>query len=264
MTDLSSYMMPRTAIGTAPSGTQTGNPFDTFYTVGPAFCGLDARAFIMPTFRQHKGVYSESSLELLRQKGPLNFEQIEQAIGRGVISNLAGVSISTHRDKFPVQTLGRMNPAGFVGSRRTVAGSLLFWLGDISPLTGLLAPAYQNKLYFADELPPFDLYLTFMNDQGHWASCVVQGITILDEGTVIEQAMAEGIVITYSYMAMSSTPITPGYFSMLSQEARDVIINTNIHVSTSTYEPSAAREGGRSQTMTDRMIVDAAKDRVRR
>jgi len=54
-----------------------------------------------------------------------------------------------------------------------------------------------------------------MNDAGAWSSTAIYGITILDEGTVIENGSAEGIVVTYSYMALRCLPISPGFFSVI-------------------------------------------------
>ena len=223
------------------------------YFIGPAYTGADVRAFILPTYSAHYSVFnldgvsavskfyeeeggtlqsllqSESATKkyyMLRGLNPpfsaaakLFGDHMTQILGnsiqRSMIPNIAGVSLSTHRDKVPVYSLGSMGPRGFVGSRRTTAGTLVFWMGDTSPISELLSPMFKSKLLHADEIPPFDLYLTFMNDQGAWSSCVVQGITVLDEGTVIEMSNPDGIVVTYSYMAMSSTPVMPGYFSII-------------------------------------------------
>jgi len=186
--------------------------------LGTAYSGTDVRAFILPTFQPEDPAHPVFNVPPIVKDVTSNqytSQDVQRALNRNYIPNLAGVSLSTHRDKQPLFNLGRMNPEAFVGSRRTTAGTMVFFLTDTSPITLLLSPESRMYLYHADELPPFDLYLTFMNEAGSWSSCVVQGITILDEGTVIEQSGSEGIVVTYSYMAMSSTPITPGYFSLL-------------------------------------------------
>lgn len=207
--------------------------------IGPAYTGVDVRAFVLPTYKKNESAFynTEEILSIVTASSEIHkansvskkakyadtlrsyVEQREEIIGRNLakvtIPNLAGISISRHRDKAPVHCLGFLGPRGFIGSRRTTAGTLIFWLGDMTPISALLSPTFQNKLLLPDEIPLFDLYITFINDQGAWSSCMVQGMTILDEGTVIEPSSPEGIVVTYSYMAMSSTPIMPGYFSVL-------------------------------------------------
>ena len=197
---------------------------------GPAFTGADVRAFVLPTYSEHWDVFNTASLpnisdqlQLARSwEGDTAFpmaganasvlQQVyDECLQSAFIENLVGISLSTHRDKIPVYNLGRMNPKAFVGSRRTTAGTMVFWLRNESPISSLLSVQYQNEMLRPDELPPFDLFLTFINDQGSWASCIIQGITILDEGTTIEMMNPEGIPVTYSFMALSATPIREGY-----------------------------------------------------
>lgn len=185
-------------------------------TAGSAFSGSDVRAFIMPTFSNHAKIFnSPNNIEL--SKAIDAGKDLDVYLNQSYITNLSGVSISTHRDKTPITSLGRIDPHGFVASRRTVAGSMVFWMSDTSPLSQLLSANYRNELLHADELPPFDLYLTFLTENDMWSSTIIYGITILDEGMVIENANGEPIAVTYSYMAMDSTPVSPGQISMLIQ-----------------------------------------------
>lgn len=197
-----------------------GQSFDLGYEVGSAYTGSDVRAFVLPTFKAHgpngtfAGVFQAPAIESLVDVGN-DINLLDAYLNQSYISNLAGVSLSTHRDKYPVQTLGRLDPCAFVGSRRTVAGSLIFWMTDASPISQLLSAQYRYELLHADELPPFDLYLTFQTEDNTWSSAVIYGISILDEGVVIENGNNEGIAVNYSYMALDATPVTPGFFSML-------------------------------------------------
>lgn len=224
--DISTAMTPQRAYGTATVGTLTGwSDIDT-QGVGPVFTGCDVHAFVLPTYKQHKGVYATPHILEADWSGELSVQQREQLLGSETISNLVGVSYSTHRDKAPILSLGRINPSGFVGSHRTIAGSLVFYMEDASPISKLLTPRAQAELFYADELPPFDLYMTFVNDEGAWASGVIQGITLLDEGTVIEvDSPSGGIVSSYSYMALGMIPVQPGYFSLLPKPERISLAN---------------------------------------
>lgn len=180
-----------------------------------AFSGSDVRAFIMPTFtnhnRQGRPIFNTPDNKSLSEAIEKN-QNLDVFLNQSYITNLSGVSLSTHRDKTPITSLGRIDPLGFVASRRTVAGSMVFWMSDASPLSQLLSAEYRSELLHADELPPFDLYLTFLTENDMWSSTIIYGITILDEGMVIENANGEPIAVTYSYMAMDSTPVVPGFF----------------------------------------------------
>lgn len=227
------------AVGTAAMPTHGGGlygGYERFLGVGPVFTGLDVRCFVLPTYYQHSEVFATTPLqEFVRNNwrglsktfdltGRTTYHGMQASLSNsdkmalienGTLGNMLGVSLSTHRDFFAVRTLGRINPKDFVGTTRTTAGTIIMELGDASPISNLLSPKYKSKLLHADELPPFNLYMTFMNDQGAWASCVIQGMRILDEGLVLEQSNSEAAAVSYAYLAMSSTPIAPGYFSLV-------------------------------------------------
>lgn len=204
----------------------TGGPGAPFgLTVqNTSFSAIDVRAFILPTLKAHgprpgnpAGVFNAPGAGLptmvqLQQQGNSHLNAYLQ---QSYITNLASISLSSHRDKFPVLTLGNMDPLAFVGSRRTVAGTMIFYMTDTSPLSQLLSPGYRYELLHADELPPFDLYLTFQTENAMWSSATITGITLLDEGMVLESANGEGIAVNYSFMALDCTPVTPGFFSLL-------------------------------------------------
>lgn len=155
--------------------------------------------------------------------------------GTFVIGELQTISYSVHREKAPVRTLGRINPKGFGYGNRTIAGSLIFTVFDKnivyrilsiikqgSVLKGDLAVAYSDRMkdftdpkdftesYLLDEMPPFDITITFLNEYGGgWAGngslrrgskLVIKGVTVVDEGQVmsIEDLITEN---TISYMA---------------------------------------------------------------
>jgi hypothetical protein len=149
-----------------------------------------------------------------------------------VLGELQTISYSIHRDKFPARTLGRINPKGFSYGGRTIAGSLIFTVFDKNVLKSVIEQAYHsqalgqmdlgsftsaeqayqiNEMYYrmlADEMPPFDVTITFANEYGQMSSLAITGITIVDEGQVmsIEDMMTEN---TMAYQALDITPMLP-------------------------------------------------------
>lgn len=138
-----------------------------------------------------------------------------------VFGELQTISYSIHREKVPVRTLGRINPKGISKGPRTIAGSLIFTVFDRHVLKQVIdswnipVKGKPNMYGFSenelielrsrmktDEMPPFDVTITFENEYGNGKSVIrIYGITILDEGQVmsIDDMMTEQ---TMSYMAM--------------------------------------------------------------
>lgn len=151
-----------------------------------------------------------------------------------VIGSLQTVSYSIHREVSPVRVLGKINPNGFVSGPRTVAGSLIFTVFDSNLVHKIVkimkegynsrihdttnyksedilqyASKYNDRIYDAvssgsysvmDEMPPFDITISFMNEYGNYSTLVIKGVIIVDEGQVmsIEDMITEN---TMSYMA---------------------------------------------------------------
>lgn len=141
-----------------------------------------------------------------------------------VIGELQTISYSIHREVVPVRTLGRINPKGFTSGPRTIAGSLIFTVFDTNlvhriveiiknktydlsdyydkDLTNLYKDRYRDSFVYSvmDEMPPFDVTISFMNEYGNQSRLVIKGIVIVDEGQVmsIEDMITEN---TMSYMA---------------------------------------------------------------
>jgi hypothetical protein len=113
-----------------------------------------------------------------------------------VFGELQTITYSIHRDKFPVRTLGRINPKGFAFGGRTIAGSLIFTVFDRHAIIS----AFGSPFSVTDELPPFDVTINLKNEYGDASVIRITGITIIDEGQVmsIEDILTEN---TMSYMA---------------------------------------------------------------
>lgn len=102
------------------------------------------------------------------------------------------VSISAHRDKFPVARMGEVNPIGFTAGHRTIAGGIVTLFRSESDLRHAVRLLFQHYNLVAvwrypirpkpDEIPPFDLVLTFVSEMSTAATIILKGVTILDEG----------------------------------------------------------------------------------
>lgn len=117
-------------------------------------------------------------------------------------ATLAMLKVSTHRDKFPVATLGRLAPIAFTAGHRTVAGSLAFNTINSEAFSEVLHMIKDSaKINIRpDAIPPFNISLNLINDAGVCSVGKLIGVTLLDGGysvSVDELAITE----VYSFMA---------------------------------------------------------------
>jgi len=116
-----------------------------------------------------------------------------------VLGNVTTLSYSMSRTKAHVKTCGRINPRGSVRGSRTLAGTIIFTVNDnhwVNMIKNELPDLFSNinKLK-ADELPLFDIIISYGNEYGAKSYYVIYGIEITDEGQVvsIENAITENV-----------------------------------------------------------------------
>lgn len=161
---------------------------------------------------------------------------IVATFGGAPVGALAGITWSVTREKAPIYTMGSANPRSFSRGKRGIAGSLIFTMFDRPSLynmllahmndhtveyftrasnvlpgfdtssrithRGIVSPDSQTLEvrtafpYYADQIPPFDVTLTFANEYGQAAVRSIYGVEILNEGSgasmddiVIEETM---------------------------------------------------------------------------
>jgi hypothetical protein len=131
------------------------------------------------------------------------------------LGTLSLISISTHRDKFPVSTLGRVNALGYTAGHRVIGGTMVFATLDKSVWSNMMRLVQDNRrnkfpndLFrgYPDDLPPYDITITFLNEFGHAAVTGLIGVTLLDEGETYGVDEPE-VKETYSYMALDRIPL---------------------------------------------------------
>jgi len=133
-----------------------------------------------------------------------------------VFAELQTLSYSIHREKMPVRTLGRAYPKGYTRGPRTIAGSLIFTIFDRQALWQLVQMyradkglgAEQIKTPLVDQLPPFDITVTFDNEYGSHSYLRLYGIDIIDEGQShsIDDMITENVM---SYVARDIEVMSP-------------------------------------------------------
>lgn len=136
------------------------------------------------------------------------------------IGALSGITFSVTREKAPIYTMGSPNPRSFSRGKRGIAGSLIFTVFDRPALYQMLEQNYtQNRPmdfytrshntlpgdnghrrgiadvneqktgvvrkvpYYADQIPPFDITVTFANEYGQAAVRSIFGCELLNEGS---------------------------------------------------------------------------------
>lgn len=119
------------------------------------------------------------------------------------------VSYTTYREKKQVRTLGRVSAKGITRGPRTISGRLIFTVISEHIVESLRReiPYLRNiKTILMDELPSFDLLISFGNEYGSGAGLVLQGITTVDEQTTmsIEDMFTENI---FTYLARYVQPM---------------------------------------------------------
>ncbi len=162
-----------------------------------------------------------------------------------VVGSLAGITWSVTREKAPIFTMGSPNPRSFSRGKRGIAGSLIFMVFDRPGLYNLIAANVTNdefKIwtrnwnllpnmnsniaagiapvdssafgmssalpYYADQVPPFDITITFANEYGQAAVRSVYGVELLNEGS---GASMDDMVIeeTMTFVARDIGPMIP-------------------------------------------------------
>jgi hypothetical protein len=132
------------------------------------------------------------------------------------IGNITTLSYSIHREKYPVRALGFTGMRGMTRGSRTVAGTIVFAvfdryaLYDIAktkdPLDKGLGESYTSIL--GDQMRPFDITCSIMNEQGISSILCLYGVELVDEGQTmsVQDIYTES---THSYIARDIDVLFP-------------------------------------------------------
>ncbi len=124
--------------------------------------------------------------------------------GTYTLGSLQTLTYSTSMNRSPIRSIGNVNAKDYVMGSRTIAGSLVFAVFNkhfaydaMAAIKGVDAEEYH---FLADELPPFDITITFANEYGKISKMAIYGIRLINEGQVmsINDIYTEN---TYQYVA---------------------------------------------------------------
>ena len=103
-----------------------------------------------------------------------------------VFGELNTVSFSIYRDKFPVRSLGRVNPKGYTKAGRTIAGSLIFTVLEKQIINQVVTNIYsKNFNLLPDELPPFSVDIVMLNEMGNQNRISLSGVEIVEGNQIM-------------------------------------------------------------------------------
>ncbi len=127
---------------------------------------------------------------------------------------LSFIDVSTTRNKSMVTSLGRAAGRGYTRGARVVTGVMSFVQLDRSPFAPLYDRHMRNQIsnyglaQYADELPPFNLLLTYVNELGEASFRSLEYIEIVQEQfrDSIDENNPQN---TFSFVALHITPLTP-------------------------------------------------------
>lgn len=126
----------------------------------------------------------DMNLEKIDEQGKAYIEPYTKVIGQ-----LQTISYSINMDKKPVRSIGNINVKDYTTGPRTIAGSLVFsvfnkhFAEDI--LVDINDSYKKGKAFLVDELPPFNITLSFANEYGYRSRSTIYGVRLLNEGQVM-------------------------------------------------------------------------------
>lgn len=181
---------------------------------------------------------------------------IKATFANRVIGELQAISYSVTREKAPQYTMGEANPRSFARGKRGIAGSFVLTVFNNDPLS----PLKDNSMYttdagsfeerfnpdlwekdnedasveggsfilntnptYADQIPPFDITITMVNEYGQGAKFEILGVEILNEGA----GMSVDDITTeraFTFVARKITPIE----TIAASDIRDEDGNSNV------------------------------------
>ncbi len=132
-----------------------------------------------------------------------------------VLAECQTLSISSHREKTPVRSLGSIYPKGFTRGSRTIAGSMIFTVFDRNVIDEFLETHPSDfdinnpaTTALIDQVSPFDITIAFANELGQVSRMAIYGIEFVNEGQTmsIEDLLLENVT---QFVAADYDPMRP-------------------------------------------------------
>jgi hypothetical protein len=155
------------------------------------------------------------------------------------LGSLQTLSYSIHMQRAPIRSIGNINAKDYVMGPRTIAGSLVFAVFNkhfAYEVMNSIKKEYNPRYTFlADELPPFNVTVSFANEYGAQARLVIYGIRLVNEGQVmsVNDIYTEN---TYQFVATDIEYLTDsnGYSTYTDPDAKKKVSDNS-----SKYDNSA-------------------------
>lgn len=130
-----------------------------------------------------------------------------------VLGDVQTLTYSIYREKYPVRALGMGYPKGFTRGSRTISGTIIFTMFNKQVLydvfSRIKADTSQDvSTPLIDQLPRFDITITFANEYGAVSNIVIYGVELFSEGITmsIDDYFTENVV---QYLATDIRPMLP-------------------------------------------------------
>lgn len=130
-----------------------------------------------------------------------------------ILGDVQTLTYSIYREKYPVRTLGMAYPKGFTRGGRTISGTIIFTMFNKQVLydvfSRIKADTSQDvSTPLIDQLPRFDITITFANEYGAVSNIVIYGVELFSEGITmsIDDYFTENVV---QYLATDIRPMLP-------------------------------------------------------
>ncbi len=164
---------------------------------------------------------NDTNLALARTNNALNalideysrLAALKPQFSTKVLAELQTISISSHREKFPVRGFSSAYPRSFTRGSRSIAGSMIFTVFNNNVLEQFLETHPSDydahnptTSALIDQIPPFDITIAFANELGQVSRMAIYGVEFVNEGQTmsIEDLLLENVV---QYVARDYDPM---------------------------------------------------------
>jgi len=161
------------------------------------FSNFDRHSLLLDTFLDERGTAGKGTLYGKSIQDVLNLTaKTNNGATNNPFSELIGGVVASN-------PAGDLNVAGVIRSGTNLQSRIQEEIRQVWD-----AVIQQRKLKYVDQIPPFDLVITMVNDTGNAAWCTIQGITLINEGYgfTMDDLTAES---AYTYIAREVTPLVP-------------------------------------------------------
>ncbi|RKZ07405.1 hypothetical protein DRQ25_11660 [Candidatus Fermentibacteria bacterium] len=115
----------------------------------------------------------------------------------GILGTLQTLSYSIHREVVPVRAIGKTAAHSYTRGPRTIAGTMVWATMDQYVLADALRFTYTDEWdpssILIDQIPPFNIIVTFNNEYGDVSTMGLYGIRMVNEGSTfsVDDIMTE-------------------------------------------------------------------------